>query len=77
VCRSDTLTLPVLLFVLWYCHKRGREVRLEEETRLSQEEVTQSNANDEASSHPSPVVGQGVYEFAAKDRAPADMVSQQ
>lgn len=22
---------PVLLFVLWYCHKRGREVRLERE----------------------------------------------
>lgn len=23
------LTTVVLLFVLWYCHKRGREVRLE------------------------------------------------
>lgn len=23
------LTVPVLLFVFWYCHKRGRETRLE------------------------------------------------
>lgn len=30
---ADVLTSsqPVLLFVLWYCHKRGREVRLEKE----------------------------------------------
>jgi hypothetical protein len=25
------LTFSVLLFVLWYCHKRGRETRLEKE----------------------------------------------
>jgi hypothetical protein len=25
------LPLPVLLFVFWYCHKRGKEVRLERE----------------------------------------------
>lgn len=28
-------SLPVLMFVLWYCHKRGREVRLEKEKSTS------------------------------------------
>lgn len=31
--------LAVLLFVFWYCHKRGREVRLEKERKLTEEEV--------------------------------------
>jgi hypothetical protein len=29
----------VLLFVFWYCHKRGREVRLEKERQLTEEEM--------------------------------------
>lgn len=29
----------MLLFVFWYCHKRGREVRLEKERELTDEEV--------------------------------------
>ena len=29
----------VLLFVFWYCHKRGREDRLEQERRLTEEEM--------------------------------------
>ena len=29
----------VLLFVFWYCHKRGRDVRLEKERRLTEAEV--------------------------------------
>lgn len=29
----------MLLFVFWYCHKRGKEVRLENERRLTEEEV--------------------------------------
>lgn len=29
----------VLLFVFWYCHKRGREVRLEKERLLTEAEV--------------------------------------
>jgi len=29
-----SLGLFVLLFVFWYCHKRGREVRIERETKL-------------------------------------------
>lgn len=39
VCAFGTLfltfALPVLMFVLWYCHKRGREVRLERERSTS------------------------------------------
>ena len=35
-----TLILPtVLLLVFWYCHKRGREVRLEKERLLTEAEV--------------------------------------
>lgn len=29
----------VLLFVFWYCHKRGKEVRLEKERQLTEQEV--------------------------------------
>ena len=29
----------MLLFVFWYCHKRGREVRLEKERQLTEEEM--------------------------------------
>ena len=31
--------MVVLLFVFWYCHKRGREVRLEKQRQLTEEEV--------------------------------------
>lgn len=34
-----SLALFLLLFVLWYCHKRGREVRLEKEEKERQEAV--------------------------------------
>lgn len=37
--------MPVLLFVLWYCHKRGKEVRLEKERELSEQEVAQLEAD--------------------------------
>lgn len=33
----------VLLFVLWYCHKRGREVRLENERLVTEEEINKLN----------------------------------
>ena len=29
----------MLLFVFWYCHKRGKEVRLEKERQLTEQEV--------------------------------------
>ncbi|EXJ83010.1 hypothetical protein A1O3_06827 [Capronia epimyces CBS 606.96] len=43
-----SLALFVLLFVFWYCHKRGREVRLEKERQLTEEEVGQLDAEYKA-----------------------------
>jgi hypothetical protein len=43
--HADTSDL-VLLFVLWYCHKRGREVRLENERLVTESEA--GEINDEA-----------------------------
>ncbi|KAJ5818568.1 hypothetical protein N7474_004159 [Penicillium riverlandense] len=40
-----SLALFILLFVLWYCHKRGREVRLENERLVTEEEINQLNLN--------------------------------
>jgi hypothetical protein len=34
-----SLALFILLFVFWYCHKRGREERLEKERELTENEV--------------------------------------
>ncbi|RAH72837.1 uncharacterized protein BO66DRAFT_389414 [Aspergillus aculeatinus CBS 121060] len=42
-----SLALTILLFVLWYCHKRGREVRLENERLVTEEEI--GKLNDETS----------------------------
>ncbi|KAJ6166894.1 hypothetical protein N7470_002341 [Penicillium chermesinum] len=33
----------LLLFVMWYCHKRGREVRLENERLVTEEEIKKMN----------------------------------
>ncbi|KAL3466261.1 hypothetical protein BJX64DRAFT_25206 [Aspergillus heterothallicus] len=38
-----SLALFILLFVLWYCHKRGREVRLENERIVTEEEIEKLN----------------------------------
>ncbi|KAJ5135217.1 uncharacterized protein N7515_004495 [Penicillium bovifimosum] len=38
-----SLALFILLFVLWYCHKRGREVRLENERLVTEEEISKLN----------------------------------
>ncbi|KAL4878612.1 hypothetical protein BJY04DRAFT_107895 [Aspergillus karnatakaensis] len=38
-----SLALFILLFVLWYCHKRGREVRLENERLVTDEEIEKLN----------------------------------
>jgi hypothetical protein len=48
------LTPIVLLFVLWYCHKRGREVRLEKERMLTEQEV-QRLEKEYAEMHPGDV----------------------
>ncbi|KAE8389823.1 hypothetical protein BDV23DRAFT_156563 [Aspergillus alliaceus] len=38
-----SLALFILLFILWYCHKRGREVRLENERLVTEEEIQKLN----------------------------------
>ncbi|KAI2733097.1 hypothetical protein CBS147332_112 [Penicillium roqueforti] len=38
-----SLALFILLFVLWYCHKRGREARLENERLVTEEEIIKLN----------------------------------
>ncbi|KAL8669083.1 MAG: hypothetical protein Q9168_006308 [Polycauliona sp. 1 TL-2023] len=38
-----SLGLFVLLFVFWYCHKRGKEVRLEKERALTEKEMAELN----------------------------------
>lgn len=40
----------MLLFVFWYCHKRGRETRLDKEGQLSAEGATDSALASSASS---------------------------
>ena len=34
----------MLLFVFWYCHKRGKEVRLEKERALTEKEMAELDA---------------------------------
>ncbi|KAL4897285.1 hypothetical protein BDV59DRAFT_87302 [Aspergillus ambiguus] len=43
-----SIALFILLFVLWYCHKRGRETRLENERLVTEEEI--KKLNEQASS---------------------------
>jgi len=38
-----SLALFILLYVLWYCHKRGKEVRLENERLVTEAEVEKMN----------------------------------
>lgn len=40
--------LLVLIFVFWYCHKRGKETRLDRE-RLSAEDAADSDFDDKSS----------------------------
>jgi hypothetical protein len=50
----------VLLFVLWYCHKRGREVRLEKEAAAAGQPPVEAGSRieelpDDAALPPPPV----------------------
>ena len=45
----------MLLFVFWYCHKRGRDVRLEKERELTEHEVEQLDQEYRAA-HPDKVL---------------------
>jgi len=46
-----SLAMFVLLFVFWYCHKRGKEVRLEKERDLTEQEVARLE-EEYAATHP-------------------------
>lgn len=37
---NNPVHISVLLLVFWYCHKRGREVRLEKERLMTESEIT-------------------------------------
>ena len=45
----------MLLFVFWYCHKRGRQIRLEKERDLTEHEVEQLDEEYRAA-HPDKVL---------------------
>jgi hypothetical protein len=47
-----TNTLVVLLYVLWYCHKRGRETRLEKEKSQAGESVEAGDRVEELPDDP-------------------------
>lgn len=47
--RALANDVPVLLFVFWYCHKRGKETRLEKE-RLAAENAGDDSDVDQTAS---------------------------
>ncbi|KAM0795000.1 hypothetical protein BDR22DRAFT_894586 [Usnea florida] len=49
-----SLALFVLLFVFWYCHKRGKEVRLEKERLLTEAEIAALDDDAPATSSDGP-----------------------
>jgi hypothetical protein len=59
-----------LLFVFWYCHKRGKEVRLEKERQLTEQEVAQLDAEYRAMNP------DGVYTTTAPEGASLDEVQE-
>ncbi|KAF7512827.1 hypothetical protein GJ744_011930 [Endocarpon pusillum] len=65
-----SLALFVLLFVFWYCHKRGKEVRLEKERRLTEEEEARLDAEYRA------LNPDGNHTTTAPEGAPLEEVQQ-
>jgi hypothetical protein len=65
----------VLLFVLWYCHKRGKETRLEKEKAAGAESDVSSDMDDsmvvEDVSEPNPEVER--LEAALNQQAPSQV----
>ncbi|QKX57381.1 uncharacterized protein TRUGW13939_04493 [Talaromyces rugulosus] len=47
-----SLALFIVLLVLWYCHKRGKEVRLENERLVTEAEVAKLNEENEEQIRP-------------------------
>ncbi|BCR84773.1 uncharacterized protein ACHE_20231A [Aspergillus chevalieri] len=67
-----SLALSILLFVLWYCHKRGREVRLENERLVTEEEIRKMN--EQMASEERPIRATETLTTTAPPGAAADMI---
>ena len=63
------MLLAVLLLVFWYCHKRGREVRLEKERLLTEAEVGKLEKAYGSTEHPTTTAPEG----ASMDEVEAGM----
>ena len=63
----------MLLLVCWYCHKRGREVRLEKERAVTEAEMEAIKAQVEADS---PAEYNGPMTTIAPEGAPIDEVKE-
>lgn len=64
--------MAVLLFVLWYCHKRGREVRLENERLVTEEEIRKMN--EQMASEERPIRATETLTTTAPPGAAADTI---
>jgi len=64
--------MAVLLFVLWYCHKRGREVRLENERLVTEEEIRKMN--EQMASEARPIRATETLTTTAPPGAAADVI---
>lgn len=62
----------VLLFVLWYCHKRGKEVRLENERIVTEQEI--QKMNEEFASGERQIRATETLTTTAPRGAPADAI---
>lgn len=50
--NANSTILLVVLLALWYCHKRGKEVRLENERLVTEAEITKMNEEYEQQIRP-------------------------
>ncbi len=62
----------MLLFVFWYCHKRGREVRLAKERALTEQEVQELD-KEYRDTHPGETMTTTAPEGAPMDEVRAGM----
>lgn len=66
------MVCTVLLFVLWYCHKRGKEVRLENERIVTEQEI--QKMNEEFASGERQIRATETLTTTAPRGAPADAI---
>ena len=73
LCAGQLLMVnTVLLFVLWYCHKRGKEVRLENERIVTEQEI--QKMNEEFASGERQIRATETLTTTAPRGAPADAI---